>query len=413
MRLCLSLCFPSLLVAAALTLGSAVGPTAAGIAAAADGDAFYATPAPLPVGPPGAVIRATALDAARTMALPGAARTQLVLYRSVDPSGAPVAVSGTVSVPPGAPPAGGWPVIVWTHGTTGIAPPCGPSLDDANGPEHPYIVEISTLLQTFIKDGYAVVATDYQGLGAGTFHPFLQGVPNGQNALDMLRAARAVEPSIGTRFGVVGHSQGGQADMFTAAIAATYAPEFTLVGNIAFAPGSRIADRLAAVMASDKVELSLPYTVYVLQSYATTFPEIPLDRILTAQARAHLPDLMVGCMTHALTEGYWSTAIAKDQFVAQPDLGAFLKVAALNEIGALHLAQPTLVLQGLGDVTVPPAYTDASVAAMCQGGNGVDYHTYPGVSHGGVMVSGAADARRWMAARFAGAPAANTCPAAK
>ncbi len=63
------------------------------------------------------------------MALPSAAKNLLVLYQSEDPKGAPVAVSGTISIPKGKPPAGGWPVITWTHGTVGLAAVCGPSRD--------------------------------------------------------------------------------------------------------------------------------------------------------------------------------------------------------------------------------------------------------------------------------------------
>ena len=91
-----------------------------------------------------------------------------------------------------------------------------PSRDTATGPEHDYVQTIQALLDGFVKNGYAVVASDYAGLGISGFHPFLQGVPTGRNALDILRAARALEPNIGTRYAAMGHSQGGQVDLFTA-----------------------------------------------------------------------------------------------------------------------------------------------------------------------------------------------------
>ena len=43
--------------------------------------------------------------------------------------GKTVAVSGTVAVPKGKAPKGGWPVITWAHGTVGIADACAPSRD--------------------------------------------------------------------------------------------------------------------------------------------------------------------------------------------------------------------------------------------------------------------------------------------
>lgn len=372
-------------------------------------DAFYAAPNPLPASSPGWVLRHRPLTG--TMALPGAARNTLLLYRSTDPAGRPIAVSGSVSVPPGTPPAGGWPVITWTHGTTGIAPVCAPSLDRPGGPEHDYIGRIAVLLDRFVRAGFAIVATDYQGLGAGDFHPFLQGVPNARNALDMIRAAREREPSLGTRFGVLGNSQGGHAALFTAAEAPRHAPELQLVGSIAMAPGSQIAARLATVMASPRAELALPYVLYVLQSYATTFPQVELARILTPEAMARLPELRVQCMTHALTATSWATAIARDQFRRDAALGPFLAIAALNEPGALTIRSPVMVMQGGADVTVRPQDTDATVRRLCTGAPAQEYRAFPGVDHDGVMASGAEGALGWMRARFAGEPQAGNCAA--
>lgn len=380
----------------------------AALPAVAMGDTFYTPPATLPEGALGSVIRSRALEG--TMALPSAARNTLVLYRSTGAAGGVIAVSGTLAIPQGTPPTGGWPVISWTHGTTGLAAICAPSLDAAGGPEHPYILKIRALLDGFVRAGFAIAATDYEGLGVAGRHPFLQGVPNARNALDMLRAARAIEPAIGARYGVVGHSQGGHADLFTAAEGPRYAPEFQLMGNIAMAPGSHIAERLEMVRTSAAVELGLPYLLYVLQSYAQADASVDLARILTPAAIANLPLLQVGCMTRALSEGYWSTAIAREQFLPNPDFAAFLRVAASNEPGRLRITAPTLVMQGRADVTVLPQHTDLLVGQLCAGGNTVDYVGFPGADHGGVMAAGAAQAVGWMTARFAGAPTRGGCP---
>lgn len=373
------------------------------------GDAFYTPPSPLPPGTRGSVIWTRSLEG--TMALPSAGRNILVLYRSPDAQGRVVPVSGTVSIPSGEPPRGGWPVITWTHGTTGLAPICAPSRDTGNGPEHEYIAVIRTLLDGFVKKGYAIVASDYKGLGTPGAHPFLQGVPTGRNALDMLRAARAIEPKIGTRYAVMGHSQGGQVDLFAAAQGPSYVPEFKQLGNVAFAPGSHIASRLDAVMKSGKTELSLPYVLYVLQSFAASNRAIDLKRILTPEALSHLPDLQVGCMTRALSTGYWSTAIAKDQFVPKPDIAAFLKMAAQNEPGMLRIAAPILVVQGMADVTVLPKDTDDAVRQLCTKRNVVAYKPFAGVDHDGSMTAGAQTARDWIDARFAGKKAESNCQA--
>lgn len=345
------------------------------------------------------------------MALPSAAANNLVLYRSTDAVGGTVAVSGTLSIPQGDPPRGGWPVIVWTHGTTGLAPACAPSRDTDTGPEHAYIAVIRELLDSFVRRGYAIVATDYEGLGVAGNHPFLQGVPTGRNALDMLRAGSAIEPKLGKNYMVVGHSQGGQVDLFAAAQGPTYVPEFKLLGNIAFAPGSQIMDRLKLVMTSGKTELSLPYVLYTLQSYARSNPKIDLKKILTPTALSHLPDLMQGCMTQALTSGYWSTAISRDQFVAKPDLRAFAAMAQKNEPGLLRIKAPTMIVQGRDDVTVMPEATDHAARELCARGNLLDYMPVAGADHDGSMVKGGADGLAFINARFRSVTGGTNCKA--
>jgi pimeloyl-ACP methyl ester carboxylesterase len=62
-------------------------------------------------------------------------------------------------------------------------------------------------------------------------HPYLVGVSEGCAVLDSVRAARQLpEAAVGGRFVVWGHSQGGQAALFTGLIAKDYAPELPLVG---------------------------------------------------------------------------------------------------------------------------------------------------------------------------------------
>ena len=120
------------LVACALVL-----PTAPALAAkpakAPAGLKFYTPPKKL-TGKHGDLIWSRTLKG--SAALTGAARNTLVLYRSTSVAGKAIAVSGTVSIPKGKAPKGGWPVISWAHGTTGAADLCAPSRDAASNPAH-------------------------------------------------------------------------------------------------------------------------------------------------------------------------------------------------------------------------------------------------------------------------------------
>ncbi len=371
------------------------------------GNAFYDPPSPLSDGERGAVIYARGFDG--TMALPSAARNTLVLYYSVSPDNELVPVSGTVSVPHGEPPEGGWPVITWSHGTTGLSRECAPSLDGPDGPEHGYVKAMQTFLDRYVANGYAVVATDYQGLGVAGAEAYLQGVPTGRNVLDMVTAGQQIEPDVGKRYAIMGHSQGGQVELFAAAMGPDYLPDHELVGNAAFAPASHFADRLEALVTTDEVEPALPYVLYILVSYAQTNEAIDLDRILTQEAISHLSELYDGCEAQALDLPYWSQAVASEQFVDNPDLEAYRAMADYNDPGNLEIAVPTIVFQGTDDHTVLPAGTDAVLRQMCANGNEVYYHPLPGADHRGAIVHGADPAFDWIEARFADESADSNC----
>ena len=120
----------SLLLLAALPAAA----DAATVRKGPSGTAFYKPPSPLPGKGHGGLIWARKLTG--TAALKGGAGNRLVLYRSTGVTGKAVAVSGTVSIPEGKAPKGGWPVITWGHGTTGIADACAPSRDSASNPAH-------------------------------------------------------------------------------------------------------------------------------------------------------------------------------------------------------------------------------------------------------------------------------------
>src|SRR3954453_11911419 len=211
------------LMPAAVVATTAAVPAAAKVRTGPAGDAFYKPPSPLPSGKHGTPIWARGVT--NTAKLTSARSNRVVLYRSTGVDGKPIAVSGVVSIPKGKTPKGGWPVVTWGHGTTGIADECAPSRDTATNPAHPFNSYIYPLLKSSLKGGYAVVPTDYEGLGRPGDHPSLIGSSEGRSMLDMVRAARRLDPKLGKRVVIAGHSQGGQAALFAARLAPSWTPE--------------------------------------------------------------------------------------------------------------------------------------------------------------------------------------------
>src|SRR3954447_19595592 len=156
-------------------------------------------------------------------ALTSAGRNLFVKYRSVGVDGKPITVSGVVSLPKGKAPKNGWPVISYDHGSTGIADQCAPSRDATDNPAHVYNSYAYPLLNRWLKAGYAVVRTDYQGLGSGGIHEYLNGVAEGRSTLDIVRAAHALDKRVSNRFAIAGHSQGGHAALWAARLPPAWA----------------------------------------------------------------------------------------------------------------------------------------------------------------------------------------------
>jgi hypothetical protein len=122
--------------------------------------AFYTPPSVLPAGAPGTLIRGEAVPSQ-----PSAGRAWRVLYTSTAPDGAAIAVSGVVVAPLGPAPPGGWPVVAWAHGTSGVASRCAPSLvADGNVSRVPELTQL-------LAAGTVVTATDYPGLGVAAMAP--------------------------------------------------------------------------------------------------------------------------------------------------------------------------------------------------------------------------------------------------
>src|SRR3984957_6187911 len=166
------------------------------------------------------------------MFAPAGAAAYRVLYRSTGLHDEPIAVSGIIVVPPGPAPEGGRPIVAWAHPTTGIVPRCAPSLAIFHFQQMPG-------LRNMVERGYIVAATDYPGLGTVGPHPYLVGISEGRAVLDSVRVARSMPGAGGgLAFAVWGHSQGGQAALYTGILAQGYAPELELVGVAAAAPAT-------------------------------------------------------------------------------------------------------------------------------------------------------------------------------
>jgi pimeloyl-ACP methyl ester carboxylesterase len=373
--------------------------TSAGLPKAPAGLAFYTPPARLLAGPHGSVIWAR--PAQTGLRLAPAAKQLVVLYRSTSLRGKPIAVSGTVWIPKGKAPKGGWKVISWAHGTTGSADVCAPSRDAAGDPAHSFTAYVYPEFKSWLKAGYVVAQTDYQGLGTPGPHPYLVGHAEGRGVDDIVRAARKLDPQIGKRFAIAGHSQGGQSALFAAADASTWVPELKLVGVAAFAPASHLSTQITAAKSLTAPSALSGLGSLILTGAATASPAVNLRQILSPAAFALVPQVETLCLNQLSKSNSWGglapSALTRDG----ADLTALLAVTDA-ENPKLKIGPPILLLQGDADTTVYKVFTDQLSTELMGLGDSLDYRVFPGIDHGGIVAAGASATTTWLAQRFGG-----------
>ncbi|UTT59350.1 lipase family protein [Cellulosimicrobium cellulans] len=397
---------PAALVGAVLAFVAAAGLTGVSVAvqrAAPHADAFYDAPDALP-DEPGRLLRAEPF----TRQIPDGASAWRILYTTTLDEGEPTVASGLVVVPDGVGTDGGAPppVVAWAHGTTGFGRGCAPSVLD-----EPFESGAFFLLDDVLARGWALVATDYAGLGTPGPHPYLVGQGEARSVLDAVRAARALDDAtLGEQTLVWGHSQGGHAALWTGAVAPAYAPDVPLAGVAALAPASDLTDMVSHL---ENVAGGSVFASYVVAAYDAAYPDADAIEAVRPGARLVVHEMASRCLSEPGALVSVAEALSMDQplWTTDPTDGALGERLAENvPTGAVEA--PLLVAQGASDPLVLPSTQDAYVGERCAAGQPVDYRTYEGRDHVGLVQADsplASDLVRWTEARLAGDPPTPTC----
>ncbi len=334
------------------------------------------------------------------------ANTGATLYRFVYESSSgvdnsPTAVSGVAAVPPGTPPEGGWPIVVFGHGTTGVQADCGPSL-------YPDLLGYHYAVKDYTELGAVTVLPDYQGLGTGGgTHPYLEPRTSGKNMIDAARAAHSAIPATSARWAAVGLSQGGQAAWAANELAATYGQGLDLVGSLSLSPPTDLTPLISAETNGTLTTPQKGLVPYLLYGAQQVDPAIdPKDHSgSVAQANS---ELLLSCQGGD-TEGKARAiqAMAPDEFAAD---SAESEQKLLDVIDRYTLPQvrtdvPMFVAYGGKDDVVLPQWTADGIQKACALGDVVVAQPQPDNGHDVGDEAGI----EFIADRFAGKPVTSTC----
>lgn len=367
---------------------------------------FYVWDKEVP-GTPGKILRQEPLP--DRLMVSNASKGVRVLYSSTNgiDSKTPITVSGAVYFPKGTPPAGGWPVVGWAHGTTGVADVCAPSWTPANPAQADYF-------NALLAEGYAIAATDYQGLGTPGAHPWMLARPEGWSVLDSVRSALDAFPALSDSVIIAGWSQGAHAAASAALMAKEYAPSIMIKGTILTGvPGSppyipaTSGSQIAARSSSSAFLAALRLFTFMAVDPAFR----PSDYLSDAGAPV-FEAARTACVATILESAARNHVTRETLMKKFPDDVA-AKAAPYQQYPTLRFSQPVFVATGLDDMVVFPESQYNFVRTACEAGSRVETHYYPGKDHISAVNAMQMDSIAFVKRALAGQPAANNCKSLK
>jgi hypothetical protein len=316
-------------------------------------------------------------------------------------------------------PNNGWPLIVFGHGTAGVAAKCAPSITMNDTGQWDY----ADLVAALVSEGYVVVAPDYEGLGSALLnikagHPYLDlGSAGRSMALAAVVAKRTATFELSGAWATLGHSQGGHAALAGAqfaSLAKLQEPSLSFTGAIAVAPASNLLNSLNTMWASiesnsttassfqkgyETVGVSNLYTSYLVKGTQSTSHPIDAAKVFgtnmqtiynTAAGSQCIAEFAFTIGNDLSTYGALagSTPAKYPGFInAAINTPSIIRMLSANEPGQVKLPGKILVVQGSADTTVLPASTNTLVNTMKSKGTDVtlSYHDTPTATHSGVL----------------------------
>ncbi|OSC42165.1 triacylglycerol lipase [Mycobacterium decipiens] len=390
---------------------------------------FYHPPDPLPPGRPGDLIRTEpsrlVLEPSGQLGAIMATGTR-IMYRSTDSRGNPIAVTGTYFEPDNPWPGNGpRPLVSYAAGTQGQGDQCAPSRMFNQGIHwSPWLDFMANYEETFIATmvarGFAVVMTDYEGLGTPGVHTYVNRLAEGQAVLDAARAAQRLPGTSLDPAGPVafwGYSQGGGATASAAELAPTYAPELNVVGTYAGAPPANLAEMLPYLDGNAMVGV----VGYVINGFIYAYPEwaeaihdrmTPRGEDVLAKTRHQCAGETGLKFMFRHLRGYFTEDVG--QLAAEQP---FKTLFDMQRIGRLKPNAPVLIDINRYDPLVPWTQANQLGRDWCDQGANVEFWTNEqppflnktSANHVLTMWVEGERGMQWMADRFNGVPAISTC----
>jgi pimeloyl-ACP methyl ester carboxylesterase len=412
---------------------------AGGVAVAAPSVApFYQQSARIqPAGKLGQIVKRKQI----TAGIPGAVAWKIT-YISSDVNDKHTIATALVVAPRGA--GADRPVIAWAHGTTGTAQNNGPSQEENPAvPLNEYFLvggNSSTdyglpAVEKFIRAGYVVVGTDYQGLGGGGRHQYAVAVTNGRDVINSVRAVSSMQLGGAGKTSVAyGWSQGGGAILGMAsdrdyiARKGTAADGIVFKGFVGLAPddvAAELGDKPIDQAEADKIMVALTaqfsvdmlnfahYTMSVWGTQAAYPDQLKLTDIFTDEGAVVIDEILSNKGIHAAADTISFNYGTNFKSLLKPvptNTVAWVNAFKNGSVAPVSPVAPVIIYYGTKDTAVPIIMGKLYQEQMCAKGAQVERVQLPGEqSH--FTTPGVAEPMfvSWIADRLADKPVQNPC----
>ena len=385
-------------VAVVMMCGFVVLPTAS--AAEPDWSGLDVRHYDAPIPTPGSLIETAPLDPA--LSVPGAQRAYSILYSTVDQHDSPAVSTAAVFIPHGQAPQGGWPTIAWAHGTVGLGDDCAPSAQPRSGRDVEYLTH-------WLDQGYAVVGSDYAGLGTPGLMSYLNSVATAHSVVDSVIAMHQMDLPLSPRWAIVGQSQGGGAAVNSARWATEFSRGTGLDYRGVVATGTPF--NVEGIVKQAGPDMALPpntgpaansYTGYILAGVREARPDLDIDSVLTPaglDAVAKAETLCKPQLDQQLT-GMTPTAYFRAPLASLPGLTEALDAYLGTPTSGYD--RPIFLGVGLLDRDVPPNMSQQLADQLRANGQDVTLKVYPDEDHSGTVLASVPDSTPFLASLFDG-----------
>lgn len=374
--------------------------------------------------------------------IPGAEAWRIA-YVSSDVRERKTISTAIVVAPKGPPPKDGRPIVAWAHGTTGTAENCGPSqVPNPAQPLNQYFLTDGNswtdyglpAVEDFIRQGYVVVGTDYQGLGGGGAHQYAVAATQGRDVINSIRAAGSMGlAGADKKAAVYGWSQGGGASIAAASLTDYIAQKGTaddgvsMVGFVALAPDDVAAvapktaldETGAAKMMGELIDgfsdnvFNFAHLAMTLWANAATFPGLNLTDVFTSDGAEAIETIMRGKCVHVVgdTLNYAYGPNYKSLIRPAPTNAlAWAKAFVAGSVPPAKPVAPVVIYWGTHDTVVPPLMGKLYREQMCALGGDVARVKLSGEqTHFSTPAASKPLYVAWIKDRFDGKPVGDGC----